>query len=518
MKLSVERLVIARDNPRKTKASEAAHQALVASIKCHGLIQPLVVRPAANDDYTFEVIDGGRRFAAVQEAGLAEVEVVVNETSFANDELGTAANMMRAPMHPLDEASVISRLIADGETAETVAGRFGQTERWAQQRIKLEGLSPKVKNAFREGRVSLAAAQAFTLGTKAEQDALLKGAKEDWQLRADTIHRALVNQKIPASNAIFPLDQYPDKSITRDLFENEVYLTDRALFDELQRKAIAEMVERLKAEGWSDVLQFMDGPNWEVMNKYVKAEGRISKADRSKYVAVVVYSPGSGSVSCDRGYVLRKSAGKVRVGATPADDTVANEEVKPQDCFDLSDSQRNIAGALLTRGIEQAIDAGDTYLACKTLLEPLIGEPGTGPAWSEVRRSIPSYIGVNVMLTEKIEPLSCEKATMRFPSRKAFAKLTAEELHGMIRLAALRVMRLLYRLDEEALKQVKAADQDWFRFDEGFLRRYRLDALQDLCKKFDIETDGRKKKELVADMLAYSGDRKVIPVTVTGSD
>ncbi len=135
MQINVSQLVLSKENPRKTQASQAAHEALVASIKHHGLIQPLVVKPSHDNDNIYEVIDGGRRFAAIQEAGLEVVEVVVNEAEFGAAELGTAANMMRAAMHPLDEAQVISRLVADGEAIEDVAGRFGQTPKWASQRI-----------------------------------------------------------------------------------------------------------------------------------------------------------------------------------------------------------------------------------------------------------------------------------------------------------------------------------------------------------------------------------------------
>jgi ParB/RepB/Spo0J family partition protein len=509
MILETSKLVVGKDNPRKTKASQQAHDALVASIRYHGLIQPLVVRPSADNDNIYEVIDGGRRFAAIKEAGIDRVEVIVNEAEFGVAELGTAANMMRAAMHPLDEASVISRLVADGENIEDVAGRFGQTPKWAAQRVKLDALSPTAKNMFRAGTFGIASAEALTLGSKAEQDAYLKKAKSEYQLEPRSILAHFTQENVKAENALFSLDKYPEQYILRDLFSEDVFLTNRALFEEMQQVAIGELVEKLLAEGWSDVLKFLAGPDYAVMGKYVKAEGHIKKADRSKYVAVVVYTPRSGAVSCDRGYVLRKAAGKIAVGKEAGEDVAAPEEVKPLTCFDLSESQIAIAGALATDTLRGMIGEGDAYLAYRTLCGGLLLE--TGDPWVGLRRSATSYININTMLTNKLpqpEPTNMKK----FPSRTDFAKMSEAEVQNLVCSAALNAFQTMSKPDKEALKVMREADLEWFTFDEGFLKRYRLDALQDLAKRLGIEYEGLKKKDLVAAVLAYDGDRAVVPV------
>jgi ParB/RepB/Spo0J family partition protein len=512
VQIEVSKLVVSKENPRKTKASQMAHDALVASIKHHGLIQPLVVRPSADNDNLFEVIDGGRRFAAIKDAGLEKVEVIVNEAEFGIAEIGTAANMMRAAMHPLDEAQVIARLVADGEDLEDVAGRFGQTPKWASQRIKLDGLSTKAKKAFRDGTFGIATAEALTLGTKADQDRILSEAKDEWHLKPSYILRQFTNGKINANVAIFPLDQYPEKYIDRDLFSDDLWLNNRQLFDELQTKAAQALVEQIKGEGWSDVLFLMNGYDGAIMNKYVRVEGHIKKADRSKYVSVVVFTPGSGAVSVDRGLVLRKAAGKVKVGAETGADVVDPEDVKPLTCFDLSDTQRNIAGAMATSALMDAITSGDVYLAYRTICEGLLHKPGDATApWVGIRPCRPSFFNVNSMMTDKfpdIEPPHLKK----FPSREAFLKLTHEERAAMICDAALNAMQIMTQPSPEALKELKEISADWFRWDEGFLRRYRLDALQDLARRLKIEHEDVKKKDLIAAILAYEGDRSVVPV------
>lgn len=509
MQIEVSKLVVSKENPRKTKASKEAHDALVASIKHHGLIQPLVVKPSHDNDNLFEVIDGGRRFAAIKEAGLATVEVVVNEAEFGAAELGTAANMMRASMHPLDEAQVIARLIADGENIEDVAGRFGQTPKWAGQRIKLDGLSTKAKKMFREGSFGMATAEALTLGDKKAQDEYLAGAKEAWHLEPRRVIGHFTNGKIDANVAIFPLDQYPDKFIERDLFSDDVWLTDRPAFEELQIKAVHELAEKLRGEGWSDVLVLLNGYDGSIMNKYVPTPGHIKKADRSKYVAVVVFTPGSGAVSCDRGLVLRKAAGKIRVGEETGADVADPEEVKPLDCFALSDNQLAIAGALATHALVNAVVEGDVYLAYKTICSALSCEEK--PSWAGLRSVSPSYFNVNTMMTDKLPDVPAV-SRKKFPSREAFLKLTETERAALICDAAVSAMQVLNKPHADALKELKDIGADWFRWDEGFLKRYRLDQLQDLAKRLKIDYEDVKKKDLVAAILSYEGDRSVVPL------
>ena len=508
---AVKDLVVSAENPRTTKASAAAHSALVASIRAHGLIQPLVVRPLADNDNMFEVIDGGRRFAAIVEVGLDEVEVTVNDNGFAISEVGTAANMLRVAMHPLDEAAAIARALADGEDAEGIALRFGQTRNWAHQRVKLDGLSEKSKAMFRGGTFGLASAQALTLGTHAEQDAYLKSAKTDWQLEPNAIHNRMVNASINATSALFDLALYPTTSTLRDLFDENVWLVDREKFEELQAPALLAMIEKVRSEGWSDVIYMPNGTNHAVLAKYVRVEGRIAKADRSKYVAVVVSSAGSRAVSCDRGYVLRKDASKIKVGKNTSEDTADAEAVKSQTCYDLSESQKNILGAMQSNGIEVAIADGDNYVALKVLIGPILNSADKTP-YAGGRANWPSYTGVNSMLAEPILPRAAE-GDQNFPTAKEFAVMEHEEVMALVREAALRSVAVMHGPKVEVAKELKTGGVDWFRYDEGFLRRYRLDALRDLCGKMKIACNAdSKKKDLIAAILAKDGMATFIPL------
>ncbi len=244
--------------------------------------------------------------------------------------------------------------------------------------------------------------------------------------------------------------------------------------------------------------------------KYVKVEGRITKADRSKYVSVVVFTPGSGDVAVDRGLVLRKVAGKVKVGQETGDDTADAAEVKRLTCYDLSTSQDEMIGALQTRGLQAAIEGGDTYLALKAILTPLLDMPTKIPAWSGVSGKTPTYINVNTMFDAKIEaPENYGKAD-KFPDRKTFEKMPWEKVMELVRSAALHAIETIRSNDKELRGELDGLGVEWFRFDAGFLRRYRLDQLQHLAKKLGVPFEDKKKKDLVVDVLAAT--KKFVPI------
>jgi ParB family chromosome partitioning protein len=98
MKIPIDLLV---PNPNNPRAVTKPDPALVASVRAHGIIEPLVVRPLGDGRY--EIVAGERRYRAALEAGLTEVPVVVRE---ADDEeafaLAMAENTARRDLDPLE--------------------------------------------------------------------------------------------------------------------------------------------------------------------------------------------------------------------------------------------------------------------------------------------------------------------------------------------------------------------------------------------------------------------------------
>lgn len=503
MLVETAKLRVAAENPRKTKPSKAADAALDASMKAHGQLHPLLVIPGPKAGQ-YDVIAGGRRLASANRIGMKKLKADLYTGKLNPEEIGAAENTMREAMSPLDEARTIARLAADGESPQTIAQRFGRTAQWVEQRMKLEGLSPKVKAAYHDGRITLGAAAAFTVASKKAQEEYLRAATIDWKLQESYIRQHFAGTKIRASIAIFPLADYPAESISRDLFSEDVFLTDTAKFHELQRAAAARVAEKLRRKGWSDVLERFSDVRDDFHDKYTRVHTKIPAPDRGKYAAYVTYNVTSGQVDVAEGFVLRKDAKKIKKGTTPSEDKADAADVPAADCYTLSAAQENMIASLQTRGIAEAIARGDTWLALKTLLSPLITSETTNvPDWCGHRERHVNWTGANAIFDQKIEPPVLQSCT--FPNREAFGAMAWEDVMDIVRVAALRSMELMYLPTTEAAADLQASGIEWFRFDEAFLRRYRFDALKDLANKMAIEPSGPKKSDLVGAVASYSG-------------
>lgn len=152
-----------RPNPRqpRTAFDEDALAELAASITEVGLLQPIVVRPLAEDRY--EIVMGERRWRAATLAGLDTVPVLVRETaseSLLRDAL--LENLHRANLNPLDEAAAYAQLLDDfGATHEQLASRLGRSRAHVSNTLRLMHLPPAVQRRLAAGVLSAGHARAI---------------------------------------------------------------------------------------------------------------------------------------------------------------------------------------------------------------------------------------------------------------------------------------------------------------------------------------------------------------------
>ncbi len=157
--------------PRQAIAPEALAE-LAASIKEHGLIQPIVVTSARPDDPTpYFIIAGERRWRAARLAGLAEVPAVVKEASPQSMlELALVENVQRADLNALEEAAAYDTLMSEfGLTQEMVAERVGKSRVAVANTVRLLRLPDPVKHALIEGQIQEGHARAL-LGLSGERE------------------------------------------------------------------------------------------------------------------------------------------------------------------------------------------------------------------------------------------------------------------------------------------------------------------------------------------------------------
>ncbi|HEY9527861.1 MAG TPA: ParB/RepB/Spo0J family partition protein [Anaerolineales bacterium] len=147
---------------------------LAASIREHGVIQPLVLSPGKNGVYT--LIAGERRLQAARKAGLKTVPVVIRHaTDQQLLELALIENVQRADLNAIEEAEAYQHLAKEFKLShETIATRVGKSRVAVTNTLRLLDASAAVKQALVDGRITEGHARALlALSTAKAQEMLL---------------------------------------------------------------------------------------------------------------------------------------------------------------------------------------------------------------------------------------------------------------------------------------------------------------------------------------------------------
>ena len=154
--------------PRK-KVGTAAIDQLAESIREHGIIQPLVVKPTENG---YELIAGERRWRAAQKAGLHEVPVVIKDTGAHQQlELALVENIQRQNLNPLEEAEAYQQLLEEfGLSQEEIGQRVGKDRSTIANLLRILKLPLQIREKMLEGHLSLGQAKCLlSLDSSQEQ-------------------------------------------------------------------------------------------------------------------------------------------------------------------------------------------------------------------------------------------------------------------------------------------------------------------------------------------------------------
>lgn len=157
--------------PRKI-FDENAIQELSASIKEHGILQPIILRKMGT---TYEIVVGERRFRAAQMAGLTEVPAVVRIlTDEETMEFAILENLQREDLTPIEEAEAYQSLMENlGLTQEQLAFRLGKSRPHIANHVRLLSLPEKVRNYITVGKISMGHGRTLLGLRKKEQIALV---------------------------------------------------------------------------------------------------------------------------------------------------------------------------------------------------------------------------------------------------------------------------------------------------------------------------------------------------------
>lgn len=148
--------------PRRT-FREAELEELAASIREHGVIQPVIVRPDAGTPGSFQIVAGERRWRAAQMAGLHAIPAIVREVDDRKIlELAIIENVQRVDLDAVEEAHGYSQLIETfGYTQEQLARTIGKSRSHVANTMRLLALPEPVLNMLKAGTLAAGHARAL---------------------------------------------------------------------------------------------------------------------------------------------------------------------------------------------------------------------------------------------------------------------------------------------------------------------------------------------------------------------
>lgn len=144
--------ILANPHQPRGRTDEDKLKELAASIREHGVVQPVVVRPLGD---RFELVAGERRWRAAQLAGLSVVPAVVRSLNERQAlEIALVENLQREDLNPIEQARAFEQLMGLGVTQEQLAARLGLSRPAVANTVRLLQLAKEIQAMVEEGALS----------------------------------------------------------------------------------------------------------------------------------------------------------------------------------------------------------------------------------------------------------------------------------------------------------------------------------------------------------------------------
>ncbi len=143
--VALERITPNPDQPRMN-FDEAALADLAASIREHGVLQPVLVRPVG-EPHRYQLVAGERRWRAARAAGLSEIPALIEQLDDDTAlEIGIIENLQREDLSPLEEAMIYDRMTTEhGYSVRRLAQKMGKDKGYIENRLRLAGAPTEIK-------------------------------------------------------------------------------------------------------------------------------------------------------------------------------------------------------------------------------------------------------------------------------------------------------------------------------------------------------------------------------------
>jgi len=247
---------------------------IVPSVRARGALVPLIVRQNGSPG-TYEIVAGRRRFhaalAVAEENGSGDAlpcAVIEAGDDAAALEPSLIENIARVDPDEVSRWESFTRLVREGRTPEKIAQTFGLTDLQVKRTLALGNLMPRIRSLYRAREIDAATVRHLTLASKAQQREWL-ALRDDKTAYCPTGSQLKAwlfgGASIAVTAALFDLATYPGE-IVSDLFGDERYFADVALFWTHQTAAVDALADGFRAVGWADVVVLETGEtfhSWE---------------------------------------------------------------------------------------------------------------------------------------------------------------------------------------------------------------------------------------------------------------
>lgn len=275
------KLVLSESNVRRTRPETDLDELTHDIDRREDLVQGLNVRAILDEDGNetgmFEVPAGGRRYRAIKRLvkakrfpkdGLVPCIVRKSDTRILAEDDSLAENLLRAGLHPLDQFRAFQDMLDKGMTEEEIAAAYLTTAQVVQQRLRLNAVSPVLRDAYAEERMTLDMLMAFTVNPDHErQEQVWEAVQHSYNRQPWQIRQLLTETTIRASDKrarFVGIDAYvaAGGAVLRDLFEDDDggWLADARLLHRLVGEKLKTVAEEIASEGWKWVKVDLDLP------------------------------------------------------------------------------------------------------------------------------------------------------------------------------------------------------------------------------------------------------------------
>ncbi len=195
--INIDEITTAPHQPRQLFDPDKLAE-LAASIKEHGVIQPVVVRPLQSGGY--ELIAGERRWRACKTLGYRKIPAVVKEyRDMEASAVSLIENVQRENLNPLEEALAYHQLMDNyGLTQEEVSGRVGKSRSFVANMVRLLGLPNEIKDLLASGQLNAGHARALLAIQDGKKQVAAAGKIVRFNLnvrQAESMARSLAQKK-----------------------------------------------------------------------------------------------------------------------------------------------------------------------------------------------------------------------------------------------------------------------------------------------------------------------------------